>query len=246
VARPTFLNIDLTAIQSNVALARSRAPQSKLLACVKADAYGHGIVQVAMSIAPDVDAFGVANIEEALLLRQAGIATPILLLEGVFQADELEVVVANDLWICIHAQHQIEMLEKLDADSPLNVWLKMDTGMHRLGFSPSEYPRAFKRLLNINAVASIVHMTHFACSDEVSNGYTSKQLAEFTAAIDDLPGERSIANSAAILSREDTHLDWIRPGFMLYGASPFVEDTSRDYGLRPAMQFLSEVIAIRE
>ena len=246
MTRPTSLTIDLAAIRANVALTRKRAPQSKLLACVKADAYGHGLVQVAKAIVTGVDAFGVANIEEALVLRRSGIDSPILLLEGVFQADELDEVVANDLWITVHSQYQVEMLECLATKRPIQVWLKMDTGMHRLGFSPADYKEAYGKLSTCSAVGSIVHMTHFACADEPENSITTQQLEAFQTGILGLPGERSVANSATILSREDAHFEWVRPGFMLYGASPFIDPTMEVDQLTPAMHFSAAVIAVRE
>lgn len=248
MSRPTKLRIDLSAILQNLASVRQLAPDSNLLACVKADAYGHGMTEVAISIASKVDAFGVASMEEAVRLRESGVQKPILLLEGVFSEEELQEVSHHDLWITVHSLPQIQWLERSSFVWPTKIWLKMDSGMHRLGFSSSEYGDAYRRLVSRKSEAQIVHMTHFACADELDNDFTQTQFSEYLNTLEqnDCEGERSAANSAAVLAYDKTHLDWIRPGFMLYGGDPFSGKGSTTEDLLPAMEFTTQVIALRD
>lgn len=216
-----------------------------MAAAVKAEGYGHGLVRVARAL--DADAFAVACIEEALALREAaGIDRRIVLLEGVFEADELALCARHALDVAIHHPEQLRMLELARLERPLRVWLKIDSGMHRLGLAPETAPAIFQRVRDCPAAhAEIGLMSHLARADERDCDYTRQQLQTFEAATAGLPGERSLANSAGILGWPRTHFDWVRPGIMLYGASPFVDSLAPDEDLRPAMSFHTRLIAIR-
>jgi len=220
------------------------APRRRVAAAVKANAYGHGLIRVARAL--DADAYAVAAIEEALVLREADIDRPILLLEGVFEAAELPLCARHDLEIVVHHPEQARMLELARLEKPLKVWLKIDTGMHRLGLEPETVPLAFQRLRACPAVAPAIGlMSHLARADERDCDYTSRQLHAFETATADLPGERSLANSAGILGWPGTHFDRIRPGIMLYGASPFMDSLGPDEDLRPVMTFHTRLISIK-
>lgn len=238
--------INLDAVRHNFEIARRYAPHSRIVAVVKGDAYGHGAVRVSQALEL-ADAFGVAGLAEAIELREAGINRPILLLQGFLESAELSEIVAKELQTVIHSEQQLAALLETRLAHPLIVWLKIDTGMHRLGFPGHQLQRVLDKLQASDNVAGIVLMSHFAVSDEPANLFTEIQLKRFQeiTAGSDLP--RSLANSAAILAWPETRSEWIRPGYMLYGNSPFVDDKdSDDYGLQPAMSLCSEVIALRE
>lgn len=215
-----------------------------MAAAVKAEGYGHGLVRVARTL--DADAFAVACVEEALTLREAGIERPILLLEGVFEAAELPLCARHGLEIAVHHPEQARMLETARLERPVRVWLKIDTGMHRLGLEPETAPAVFQRLRNGPSVAAAIGlMSHLARADERDCDDTLGQLRTFEAATAGLAGERSLANSAGILGWPQTHFDWVRPGIMLYGASPFVDSLAPDEDLRPVMTFHTRLISIK-
>ena len=248
--RPATAHIRLDAFRHNYRLAK-QLHGSKALAVVKANAYGHGAVHCAKAIAAEADGFAVAAIEEALQLRQAGITNPILLLEGFFEAAELPVIAANGLWIVIHHAWQVDMLLASRLPKPLQVWLKLDSGMHRVGLAPSEYAAAYARLCRHANVEHIVLMSHFANADDVQSQHTLQQLDIFRAAVGgaavsevSAPIETSLANSAAILGWPQTHASWARPGILLYGASPIPEQPAGRL-LRPVMQLASRIISTR-
>jgi alanine racemase len=244
VSRPAKVTINLAALKHNLDKVRQYAPQSQILAVLKANAYGHGLTTVALALSK-ADTFGVCCIEEALELRAVGIKKAILLMEGFFTADELPVIVNNQFETVIHHWPQIVALEQATLSAPIKVWLKLDSGMHRLGFSPSEFLLAWERLNSCPNVQPLpILMTHFASSDDLKSSVTDEQLLCFNQTVNDLPGQRSLANSAAILARQPTCADWVRAGIMLYGISPFSDLTGQDYGLQPAMTFSSELIAI--
>jgi len=246
LTRPITLSIDSEAIKSNARYAKRCAPDASLLACVKAEAYGHGMTHVAQALAAEVDAFGVASLDEALTIRNAGIESEILLLEGCVSTEELAEVSAQGFWTVVHSRYQLEQLAAVEVKQPLKIWLKMDTGMHRLGFSCEEYPEVYAALVGMKAVGDIVHMTHFACAEELDNPLTQSQMAAFEHASGELLGQRSLANSAAILSLPSSHQDWVRPGLMLYGVSPFSHSRDCDQYLQPAMTMTTQVIAIQD
>ncbi|MGN0864366.1 MAG: alanine racemase, partial [Stenotrophomonas koreensis] len=243
--RPAHAVIDLDALRHNYRLARQLGG-GKALAIVKADAYGHGAVRCAQALAAEADGFGVACIEEALELRQAGISAPIVLLEGCFEADELALVAAHDLWPVVSTPEQVQALCEWRGEAALTVWLKLDSGMHRLGLDPAQFRAAHARLSALPQVAQIVMMSHFARADELDSPRTAEQLAVFAAATAGLAGQTSLCNSPALLGWPQVRSDWARPGLMLYGADPFAQATATSAGLRPVMTLRSKIIAVRE
>jgi alanine racemase len=243
MTRPARAGIDLPALRHNYQRARQAAPHSRVMAIVKANAYGHGLVRVAQTLA-DCDAFGVACVEDAIALREAGCNRRIVLLEGIFSADELDQVSIHALDTVIHHATQIAFLEQCRLTRPLDVWVKVDTGMHRLGFDAAAVPAAVNRLRGIGNIATIRFLTHFACADDVHNDYTRQQSERFGLATERLAGERSLANSAAVLGWPEMHHDWVRPGIMLYGGSPLSRRSAGELGLQPVMTLGTRLIAI--
>lgn len=243
--RPARALIDLQALRHNYQLARE-VTGAKALAVIKADAYGHGAVRCAQALEAEADGFAVACIEEALELRAAGIRAPILLLEGFFEADELPLIVEHDFWCVVHSLWQLDAIEQATLAKPIQVWLKLDTGMHRVGLHPSEYKNAYQRLQASGKVAKIVLMSHFARADELDSLRSVEQVAVFLAARDDLSAEVSLRNSPAILGWPSVPSDWVRPGLMLYGATPFEQDHPLAARLQPVMTVESKVICVRE
>jgi alanine racemase len=241
MARPAKVHIRLDAFRHNYRIAKEQHG-GKALAVIKANAYGHGAIACAEAIANEADGYAVACLEEALALRQAGIQHPILLLEGFFEANELPDIVANDLWIVVHAIWQVEILLASKLVKPIQVWLKMDTGMHRVGLSPEAFSEVYTKLNSHLNVSKIVCMSHFANADNLNSQHTLSQLALFKNTIQAQQGEYSLANSAAILGWPQTHGHWARPGIMLYGADPLMNSNTP---LRAVMQFTSKIIAIR-
>lgn len=246
MARAAQAVIDLSAIEDNFKLAKSLAPAAKAMAIIKADAYGHGAVQVAKRLEPFTEAFGVACIEEALEIRESGVNSPILLLEGFFSADELPIIAKNNFWSALHSVFQVEIIRQAKLSKPINIWLKVDSGMHRLGLTADEARDVYQQLLAIDNVADIVLMSHMACADELDSEMSARQIALFDSAVEEMGVEHSLANSPSILSNTQSHRQWFRSGLMIYGASPF--DCSQQYAdqLRPAMNFVSEVIALAQ
>lgn len=243
--RPARALIDLQALRHNYRLARE-VTGAKALAVIKADAYGHGAVRCAQALEAEADGFAVACIEEALQLREAGIGAPILLLEGFFEADELALIERHDLWCVVHALWQVEAIEQARLGKPLNVWLKLDSGMHRVGLFPQEYQAAYQRLLASGKVAKIVLMSHFARADELDCPRSEEQLAVFEQARQGLAAEISLRNSPAVLGWPRIPSDWVRPGIMLYGATPFEQDQAVSARLQPVMTLESKIISVRE
>lgn len=243
--RPARALIDLQALRHNYRLARDNSG-GRALAVIKADAYGHGAVHVAQALEAQADGFAVACIEEALELRAAGIRAPILLLEGFFEADELALIVEHDLWTVVHAIWQLEAIEQAQPGKPLTVWLKLDTGMHRVGLHPSEYRAAYQRLLATCKVARVVLMSHFSCADELNSTCSDQQVAVFEAARQGLVAETSLKNSPAVMGWPKIPSDWSRTGIMLYGATPFDQTQPLAERLQPVMTLESKVISVRE
>lgn len=217
----------------------------KLLAVVKADAYGHGAIPCAQALHDIADGFAVAFLEEAIELRENGITKPILLLEGVFDAAEYAQVEQLNLWTVVHQQSQLEDLLAHNWQQPATVWLKMDSGMHRSGFFPHNFAAAYTALAQSPKVGNIVKMTHFACADEAESGMTEMQLETFDLACEGLAGESSLANSAAILRYPETHREWGRAGLALYGVNPLQQGIEHAGSLRPVMRLTTRVFAER-
>jgi alanine racemase len=245
MSRPNQARLDLDALRHNVTVARALAPHSRIMAVVKANAYGHGAVTIATALESQVDALAVACLEEAVELRSAGVSAPVLLLEGVFEPRELVTAAELGLWLTIHNEQQLDWLESTALPAPVHCWLKVDTGMNRLGIRPAQAPACFKRLQAQDKVAGeIVVYTHFACADKLQSEKTPQQLAAFEALPIDVP--RSAANSAGLLAWPASHYDWVRPGYMLYGHSPLVDEHHNAASLQPVMTLASAIISLRE
>jgi alanine racemase len=234
--------IDLDALRHNYHLARHRHG-GRALAVIKANAYGHGAVPCARALEQDADGFAVAILEEALELRAAGLRKPILVLEGVFEACELAAVVQHDLWIVVHHDAQLRMIETTGLARPLTVWLKLNTGMNRAGFEAAALRPAWLRLRDSGKVGEITLMSHLARADEPQVITTTEQIARFDDATGTLPGPRSLSNSAGVLGWPQARRDWARPGILLYGADPMPHQRN---GLRPVMTLESVVMSVRD
>jgi alanine racemase len=241
MSRPTYALIDTAAFVGNYRLVKSLAPAARALAVIKANAYGHGAVALARALADEADAYGVACTEEAMELRESGIDNPVLLMEGPFDPAEITNAAVHDFSLVIHAPHQVDWLLAARIAHPLTVWLKVDTGMHRLGLEPAQVPAVRAALEDSPNVADIVLMSHFACADEPEHAMNRRQQERFEDCRQ-LPAA-SLANSAAVLSRPPTHRQWVRPGIMLYGSCPLAQ---RHPALQPVMTFESRLIAVRE
>ena len=245
MSRPARIVIDRDALRHNFRRIRQIAPRARIMAVIKADAYGHGLVRVAATLG-DADAFGVACLEEAEQLRQAGVTKPVVLLEGPHQTHDLDRIAALGLDIVLHNEAQLAALERAGPAQPLPVWLKLDTGMHRLGFASGQAADIAGRVLACKHIRRPVRlMTHLATASEPDHPQTRRQLALFAELCLDFDAERSIANSAALLTDPATHCDWVRPGIMLYGVSPLAGGTAAAHDLRPVMTLESELIAVR-
>ncbi len=238
--------VDTLALNHNLRRLRELSDGAKVLAVIKANAYGHGLVPVAKALC-DADALAVARIEEAVALRAAGVGQRLVLLEGVFNQNQLELAAANACDLVVHTHEQLELLESFGRNSRFTVWLKIDTGMNRLGFRPEEFSRVLARLRNLHAVREdLVLMTHLANADMLSSDATSKQLALFEETTRGVEAERSIANSAGLLAWPESRAQWVRPGLALFGVSPIVGKTGEELGLKPVMRLGTELIAIRK
>ncbi|MCE2945770.1 MAG: alanine racemase [bacterium] len=245
--RPLQAVIDMGALASNHALAKRLAPGARAFATIKADAYGHGTRRVERALA-GADGFAVCEIEQAAALRTLARSArrdrPVLLLEGCFCTRDLLLCALEGITTVVHDIAQVEMLERTRLDPAVDVFVKMNSGMNRLGFAPSRFGAAVERLQALPAVRSITLMTHFASADEPEG--IAAQMAVFEAHAAAFPGlPRSLANSAALLRYPESHADWVRPGLMLYGISPFADRDAASLGLQPAMRLESEVIAVQ-
>ena len=216
-----------------------------MLAVIKANAYGHGDVACAQALGSLADGFAVATLEEALHLRQAGIKGPIVLLEGVFNVEEMREVVTHRLTPVIHAPWQVEALLRTHFPAPAPVWIKLDTGMHRLGFQPDELCVVHARLRGSAHVAGITVMTHFANADGMDEGAIEEPMRRFHEATRGLAVSSSLCNSGAILGHPVVRGDWARPGLMLYGIDPGVPGLAPRQNLQPVMRLVSEISVIR-
>lgn len=238
--RPVKALIHLNALQQNLRQVKIFAPSSKVLAIIKSNGYGHGIERVAAQLA-QADGYGVACIDEAIVLRQKGFLHPIVLLEGLFSEAELSIAIQHRLEFAVHSFLQLEWLKNSSIKTPLNIWLKLDTGMHRLGFQVHEIQNVIAELKTLSAPVNIHLMSHFASADE-SEVFTQKQLSVFNQVAENLKCPRSIANSAGVQRYPESHLDWVRPGIMLYGACATSETVP---GLKPAMTLMSQIISLK-
>lgn len=248
MARPTRVYIDQKALLHNVKRINVFAPNKKIIAMVKANAYGCGLAWVVPALTGHVYAFGVACLEEARLLRALDRNSPCVLIQGLFYASELLEVSALNLQCVIHQPQQLQWILTTPLDTKIKVWVKVDTGMHRLGLMPEEVASTIHALQACPWVdPEIGIMTHLACADEPDNAKNSEQLEQFNH-LPHFAGPiiRSIANSAAIIALPEMHADVIRPGIMLYGVSPFADKIGADFGLLPVMRFESAITAIHD
>jgi alanine racemase len=237
--------IHQNAIKHNLNRVRLSAPDSRVVAVIKANGYGHGMLRMALAL-QDADAFGVHCLEEAYELREAGHERPILVLTGFSDHAELKLATRLNTEMVLHHESQLALLEQHKLPSPVTIWLKIDTGMHRLGFLPGQVAKIMQRLQACENVADIRLMTHLACADDRENDMTRSQMELFNNTVQSLAGHRSIANSGGILGWPETHADWVRPGIMLYGVSPFTDSMAMDEGLQPVMTLKTQLIAVNQ
>ncbi len=243
--RKTEALIDLEAIRENYTLACNLAPGSKSIAVIKGNGYGHGMVRVAEALQGMAPALAVATLDETLELRAAGILLPLLVLEGANTTEACDMAAAQNITLTVNSELQVTRLLEAQTTASLPLWLKVDTGMHRLGLPPGDVTAVLERLRAAGREVAVAS-THLACADELASDATQRQVELFRSCTDGLEIQLSISNSAGILAWPDSHADWNRPGYMLYGASPIVDEVETASGLRAAMTFRSEIIAIRE
>jgi len=243
--RPARALINPEALRHNFSRVRSFASLAKVMAVIKANGYGHGLVWTANTLR-DADAFGVASAEEGILLRDAGIEQPICLLEGFFHPDELPILMRHQLSSVVHHESQLWDLEHAGKIEPIDVWVKVDTGMHRLGFSPEAIPEVIKRLKVCMAAGRVRVMSHCPTADNRFDNATPHQIQLLDELTQNLNVDRSLANSACIVNWPSSHFEWVRPGIMLYGATPMIGMSAEVLDLKPVMTLTSEVIAINQ
>ena len=242
--RPLTATIHLSHLRHNYHYLKQRHG-NELYAVVKADAYGHGAVKCSQALSEDADGFAVAYLDEGIELRKNGIAAPIVLLEGVFSPEEYAECDRFNLSPAVQNQRQLHDFLHYDWRNYVTVWLKLDSGMRRAGLMPADYAVAFHALRKNKAVQNIVKMTHFACADDLNSLFTVRQNKIFNTATQNLSGQSSLSNSAAILAHADTHRDIGRAGIALYGISPFENDSEYSGSLKPVMTLTTQVFGER-
>ncbi len=240
--RPIFARIDLSALENNLRIAR-KMTGARIMAVIKANAYGHGLLPAADALRA-ADGFALLDVSDAIKLREAGFRQTLLLLEGAFRPGDMALLAGYDLAAVLHSPQQLDMLDAFPRRGGLSLWLKINTGMNRLGFAPQEVPAVMAQLRAHAAVREVTLMTHFANADIAAG--VDMQLELFNKLAADYKMPRSLANSAALLRYPATHGDWVRPGIMLYGSSPFAESSAQALGLQPVMTLESEIISVRE
>jgi alanine racemase len=238
--------IDLQALRNNYNQLKAQCSSDKLVAVIKGDAYGHNAVKVAQALS-EADMFAVSRIEEAVELREAGITQPILMLEGCFCSDDLKTAASLNLQITIHCAEQLEDLRQTKLENKISVWIKLDTGMHRLGVQPDELASYVSRIQETNQVrGEIGFISHFSCADDLSSPATLAQVELFKACTAAYPGPKTLANSAGIFYWKDSHFNVARAGIALYGISPIPDKKGADHDLTPVMTLNSKLIAVRK
>ena len=239
--------IDTQALQHNLQRVKQLAPRSRIMAVIKADAYGHGLLNAARAL-DQADGFAVASLNEAAALRQAGVTLPICVFQGFLNAEQLKQMAALELQPVIHQHWQIDMLEAVSLDRPLNAWLKVDTGMGRLGLPPDQADACWQRLRQCSRIGRLGLMSHFANADVPGHDSNRQQIERFNALARHLDAHNglgtSLSNSAGLTAFAEAQGDWVRPGIMLYGSSPILDTSAADLDLRPVMQLTSKLIAI--
>ncbi len=239
--RPIAATIHLKALRHNLDVARKHAPNAKIFVVIKANAYGHGLLRAASALQA-ADGFAVIEFDAAMRLRDAGYKQRIVLLEGFFDRQELVAGAAQRLTTVVHAAWQLSLLDSLATGARLDVLLKINSGMNRLGYVPDEVRNAYTALQDHHGVGKVTLMTHFADADGARG--VAWQMETFERAVAGMVAPRCLANSAATLRYPETHFDWVRPGIMLYGSSPFADKTAAALGLQPAMTLASEIIGV--
>ena len=244
MSRVAVATIDLGALKHNLSIVRSHAPDSKVLVVIKADAYGHGLIPVADALS-SADGFAVAHHEEALSLRAVYKTQRIVLLQGFTDNAQLVELLEARIEPVVHSSYQIEMLERANLQHAFPAWLKVDTGMNRLGLCATEFNTAWQRLNAVQALRGNIHIvSHFANADDKKHPGTDEQIKLFQALTQQCNAEKSLANSAGLMHWPNSQMDWVRPGIMLYGASPFANETAAALNLKPVMTLKSRIIAI--
>ena len=241
-----YAEINLDHIRHNFSQVKSLSPNASIMVMLKANAYGHGAVEIAQTLV-DAQAFGVANIDEAIELREAGITQAIVVMTGFLTAEEYASIKAYELDCIVHDVYQLSYIEKFGLAKRSRLWLKIDTGLHRLGFTPVTFMQSFNQLKSIGIQPEqCIVMTHMACADELTSEMSVAQWQQFKTITDELPCMRSVTNSAALLNHPDMHCDWVRVGFTIYGGSALPQRSANSLGLRPAMTLRSRVIATKQ
>jgi len=240
--RPIAATINLNALRHNLSVVRAHAPTARIFSVIKANAYGHGLLRVAHALRAS-EGFALLDIHEAIWLRACGFQQTLLLLEGFFHPEEIDLFSRHELSPVIHSEMQLQWLENAKLQKPLSVFLKMNSGMNRLGFMPADFKNALARLERIPGVSEITLMTHFANADEAEG--IAQQWECFQKYTEQTNRPKTVGNSATILRFPFAHVDWVRPGIMLYGSSPFAHKSASDLNLQPAMTLQSELISIQ-
>ncbi len=242
----TVAEIDLNALRHNFMQMKQKVGDTKVMSMVKADAYGHGLLPVVSALKNLTDAFGVHSFETAMTIRAHHPSVHIILLSGVLDLSAAKAAQSHHFDLVLHNFAQVRMLEDLPSHTPVRVWVKINTGMHRLGFPVEQVSRVYEQLQLLEQVKQPYYwMTHFSESSNIASQETNKQLARFTAAVGCYPGEKSAANSAAILAWPNSYYEWVRPGKMLYGGSPLDHQSAQEQQLLPVMTLKSRVIAFQ-
>jgi len=230
----------------NLSIIKKHAPKSQVIAMIKANAYGHGLRSTALRLEKHVYSFGVASIDEALALRRVNIKIPITLMEGVFEPSELLIAACENFHVVFHDATQLEWLRAATLPAPLTAWLKVDTGMGRLGFTPAQAEQAYGQLVSNPHIRHPVGiMSHFACAEDKEHPLNQEQINNFKKFVHDKSAPKSFCNSAALFSFNDQHYDIVRPGIALYGVSPFTHISAHDLGLKPVMTLQTRLTAVK-
>ena len=247
MGRAALATLSTQNLLHNLAVIKQQAPRAKIIAMIKANAYGHGLRSTGLRLEPHVASLGVASIDEAQALRKVGIKIPITLMEGVFEPQELTIAAQENFHVVFHDGVQLQWIEEIDLSSPIFAWLKIDTGMGRLGFSPEAATLAYEKLSrNKNIQQPVGIMSHFACADEKAHSLNQYQIDQFRSFIADKPGAKSLSNSAGIFFFDEVQYDFVRPGLALYGVSPLQNKTAGELGLKPVMTLKTQLMAVRK
>lgn len=245
MARSAIAILSTENLLHNLSALKSAAPNSEVIAMIKANGYGHGLRSVAKRLDGKVNSLGVASIDEAVALRNVGIKVPITLMSGPFEHDDVLISSCQDFHLVIHEMYQIDWIRQIYLPNKIFVWLKIDTGMGRLGFKIEQVPEIYRILSNCNNIQQPIGiMSHFACSENKDHLLNKTQLDQFNNFISSIPGKKSIANSGAIFNFPNAHHDMIRPGISLYGISPVENKTAAELGLKPVMTLQTRLVAI--